>query len=139
MSIGEQLAPLIGRVILGLLFFIPALQQAQNFDYWTSVLLDKGVPAAALVLAFGIMIQLIAGLGLIVGFRVQLAALLLFIFSIVVSVILYDFWKTSDPETRRMEMYLFFKSIGVAGGLLILVGLGSGRFALDNRGKPQKK
>lgn len=139
MSIGEQLAPLIGRIILGLLFFIPALQQAQNFEYWTSLLLDKGVPAAALALAFGIMVQLIAGLGLIVGFRVQLAALLLFIFSIVVSVILYDFWKTSDPETRRTEMYLFFKSIGIAGGLLILVGLGAGRFALDNRGKPQKK
>jgi uncharacterized membrane protein YphA (DoxX/SURF4 family) len=45
---------------------------------------------------------------------------------------MHDFWTITDnPELARTETQLFAKNMAIAGGLLLLVGLGAGRLSFD--------
>ena len=55
------------------------------------------------------------------------------------AVALHDYWHVAPENGRAALFALFTRDIGIAGGLLILVGLGAGRFALDNKPSGGKK
>lgn len=59
-------------------------------------------------------------------------ALILFAFTLAVSFAMHDFWTIGDEELARTEMQLFVKNMGLAGGLLLLVGLGAGNWSYDS-------
>ncbi len=136
MSVGEKIAPLIGRWLISLFFVLNAWDQTQRFDYWASVLAQNDIASPPFMLALAISVQGIAGLGLLLGYRVQAASLVLFAFTVTVSVILHDFWRIKgDAALRHDELQLFIRNMAIAGGLLVMTGLGGGGFAMDNRNK----
>ena len=78
-----------------------------------------------------IIIEVLAGLAVIVGYKTRLAAFILAGFSLASAVIFHaDF-------ADQMQMILFMKNLGLAGGLLLLVSHGAGAYALDNRLKSE--
>ena len=62
-----------------------------------------------------------------------MARILLFGFTIAVSVLMHNFWQIHDPIGRDADYQLFARNIAIGGALLLLVGMGPGPFALDNR------
>jgi uncharacterized membrane protein YphA (DoxX/SURF4 family) len=66
-------------------------------------------------------IQLIvAGLMIVVGFWVDLAALLVIAFLIPTNYFMHPFWKIDDPEQKVMQSTQFWKNTALIGGALIL-------------------
>jgi putative oxidoreductase len=84
-----------------------------------------GVPGALLPLV--IVIEVAAGLAIIVGWQTRLAALALAGFSIM-SAVLFHF-----NFADQIQSIMFMKNLSIAGGLLILVAGGAGAWSLDNR------
>lgn len=132
MSFGENIAPLVGRCLIAALFILSAVQQAQHWESSAISMAQHGVSPIQPFLALAIIVQLGAGFGLIVGFRTRLMALMLFAFTLAVSFAMHDFWTIGDQELARTEMQLFAKNMGLAGGLLLLVGLGAGNWSYDS-------
>jgi len=54
------------------------------------------------------------------------------VFTLVVNFVMHDFWTISAANAAQIEMQLFAKNIAVAGGLLVLVGLGGGSWSYDS-------
>jgi len=54
-------------------------------------------------------------------------------------VMLHDFWHIPYGATRDAELQTFARDMAICGGLLMIVGLGAGPFAADNRPPPGKK
>ncbi|MFM9864394.1 MAG: DoxX family protein [Micropepsaceae bacterium] len=132
MSFGESIAPVVGRCMLAALFILAGIGKLQNWDETAAAMTAHGVSAAGPLLALSVVIELGAGAALVAGFRTRLMALVLFLFTLAVSFAMHDFWAITDnAELARTEMQLFAKNMAIAGGLLLLVGMGAGRLSFD--------
>ena len=132
MSFGENIAPLVGRCMIAALFVLSGVNKLQNWDSTTLYMAEHGVSMIQPLLALSIVIELGAGFGLVIGFRTRLMALILFVFTLAVSFQLHDFWTMGDTDVARLETALFAKNMAIAGGLLMLVGLGAGSWSYDS-------
>lgn len=132
MSFGESIAPVVGRCMLAALFVLAGVNKLQHWDETAQSMAAHGISVAGPLLALSIVVEIGAGLGLVAGFRTRLMALVLFLFTLAVSFAMHDFWTISDnAELARTEMQLFAKNMAIAGGLLVLVGMGAGRLSFD--------
>jgi putative oxidoreductase len=133
MSFGENIAPLVGRCMIAAFFVLSGLQKLQNWDSTTLYMAEHGISAIQPLLALSIDAEVGAGLGLVIGFRTRLLALVLFAYTLLVSFQMHDFWTMGESDSARVEAALFAKNMAIAGGLLVLVGLGAGRWSYDSR------
>lgn len=133
MSLGEKLAPVFGRGLLAMIFLLAGLLKVQNWDAMAAMLADHGVPARAFMLAAALLVELLCGFAVLIGFRTRLAALFLFLYTLTVNYVLHDFWNFQDVPLRYgAELQLFVKNMAIAGGLLLLVGHGAGDWSVDS-------
>ena len=132
MSFGENIAPLVGRCMIAALFILSGVYKLQHWDASALYMAQHGVQIVQALLALTVVIEIGAGAGLILGFRTRLMALVLFAFTLVVNFVMHDFWTMGDAELARAEIQLFSKNMAIAGGLLMIVGLGAGNWSLDN-------
>jgi putative oxidoreductase len=132
MSFGENIAPLVGRCMIAALFILSGVQKLQNWQSSALYMAQHGVQVVQPLLALAIVVEVGAGFGLVLGFRTRLMALVLFAFTIAVSFVMHDFWTMGDADLARTEMQFFAKNMAIAGGLLMLVGLGAGSWSYDS-------
>lgn len=81
-----------------------------------------GVPGFMLPLV--IILEVLGGIAILVGFKARWVALLMAGFSIVSALIFHPF---SDPEQQNN----FFKNFAMAGGFLMIFAHGTGAFSFD--------
>ena len=132
MSFGENIAPLVGRCMIAALFILSGVQKLQNWQSSSLYMAQHGVSVVQPLLALAIIVEIGAGIGLVMGFRTRLMALMLFAFTLAVSFVMHDFWTMGDVDLARTEAQLFAKNMAIAGGLLVLVGLGAGSWSYDS-------
>jgi putative oxidoreductase len=96
---------------------------------------DKQIPAPGVTLFLALSMMILGGLSLLLGFRTKVGALLLFAFTIASTLLLHNYWQLQDAAERMADYQLFIRNIAIAGGLLLLLGIGPGRFAVDNAGR----
>ncbi|MEH6545674.1 MAG: DoxX family protein [Sneathiella sp.] len=124
----EKLSPLfvlIGRILVAVLFLPAGISKIGNYSGMQQYMESGGIPG--IILPLVIILEVGGGLALIVGWQTRIAAFLLAGFCLV-SGVLFHF----QPEDQ-IQMILLMKNIAVAGGLLILVGVGAGAYSLDHR------
>ncbi|OQK16148.1 hypothetical protein AU255_13665 [Methyloprofundus sedimenti] len=121
-------APL-GRTLLTLIFFISGLNKVFSYAGTQSYMEAFNVSGSLLPLV--IVIEVLAGLAVIVGYKTRLAAFILAAFCLVSAFIFHANF------ADQMQSILFMKNLGLAGGLLLLVSNGAGAYALDNRLKSE--
>jgi putative oxidoreductase len=119
------------RVLISSLFLLAGLHKLQQWDESALAMARHGLPLVGPLLAAAVVVELGAGFGLLIGFRTRVMALVLFAFTLTVNFVLHDFWAVGASDAARIEMQLFAKNIAIAGGLLVLVGLGGGAWSYD--------
>ncbi len=132
MSFGENIAPLVGRVMIAAIFILAGFEKLQHWNASALSMAQHGMSMIGPSLALAIVVEIGAGIALIIGFRTRLMALTLFMFTLVVSFVMHDFWTIGAADLARVEMQLFAKNMAIAGGLLMLVGLGAGGWSYDS-------
>jgi putative oxidoreductase len=80
----------------------------------------KGAPLPELTVPLTGIAIAIAGVMIIIGLWVDLAALVIAAFLLVTAYFMHAFWKAEDPQERQMEQIQFQKDVALAGGALIL-------------------
>ena len=133
-----RFSALLGRVILGLYFFLAGIMKMQDPESSLVLMEDRGIPFANILLIAAMGLELAAGAALVLGFRARLVAFVLIVFTVIVNVTLHAFWSVPS-ELTALELQLFYKNVGVIGGLLFVLGMGAGphrvsfgRFDLDS-------
>lgn len=133
MRLIKHICLLLGRLLIGSYFIVPGLQKITNYQMMTDYMQAHSVPATTFLLPLTIVIQIVAGLAIIIGFKGKLAAFILAGLTLVICVYMHDFWTMSEGLARNHEMQNFVKNMAIMGGLLIVSSLGTGRLSLDNR------
>jgi putative oxidoreductase len=131
MSFGESIAPLFGRWVLAWFFLTQAYHHALDWNNTALLLAMKAVPTPPAILLIALIGVVMGSLSLLVGFRTRIGALVLFAITIGATVTLHDYWHLDVEVARDADFDIFARNIAIAGGLLMLVGMGSGKFGFD--------
>lgn len=129
----ENICLLLGRLLMGSYFILPGLQKISNYQAMMDYMLVHSVPATIFLLPVTIVLQVLLGLAIIIGFKGKLAAFMLAGLTLIISIYMHDFWSMAESLERTHETQNFFKNMGIMAGLLIISSSGTGWLSLDNR------
>lgn len=139
MSFSETISPFLGRCILIWFYMTGAMDILANWHQIAILIEAKHVPLAPLALLVALIVIFMGCLSLLFGYHTRHGALMLFVLTVSAAVVLHDYWNVDDPARRITEFGIFARDWAVAGGLLLMVGMGPGPFAMDNRGSGSGK
>jgi putative oxidoreductase len=123
---------LVGRILLASLFIPAGWGKIAGFAGTVGYATAAGMPMPQIGVAIGLLIELVGGIMLLVGFKTRWAALALALFTIVAAFFFHGFW--SLPEAQQaMQKINFNKNVAITGGLLVLAAFGAGAFSVDGR------
>jgi putative oxidoreductase len=139
MSFAETISPLLGRCVLVWFYGSGAID---IFHHWSSVtgqLAARHVPLPPLILMLAFILVAMGCFSLLFGYHVRHGAVILFGLTIAGAVVLHDYWHLSNPAARNLEFEIFARDMAIAGGLLLIMGVGGGPIAIDNQGAGKSK
>jgi len=116
---------LLGRLLLIAIFAHDGWAMLRNYNGALAYVRSFGLPDLALVAA--IAVQLGGAILIAVGWYVRLGAFFLAVFCLLTAVIFH-----TDFANRNEEIH-FYKDLALAGGFLVLLAHGAGKWSLDRR------
>ncbi len=131
MNYFENACLLTGRALLGLYFILPALSKIADFDGNSAYMAEHNVPLIPVLLVLTIIIHLGAGSALIIGFKGRWAAFVLAGLTLAISLFMHNFWNYTEGTEQAHETQNFVKNMAIMAGLLLVAGVGTGRFSLS--------
>jgi putative oxidoreductase len=120
----------MGRLLIAALVVPAGLAQLSGVEGPGGYLDSVGLPLPAVAAAAALALEILGSVALIVGFQTRIVAAVMAVFTLVASVFFHAFWAAA-PEQAFVQQLLFFKNIGVIGGLLVLVSSGAGAWSID--------
>lgn len=114
---------LVGRLMLALIFVLAGIGKISDPAGTAGYMQAMGVPT--LLLWPTIVLELLGGLAIAVGFKTRYAALALAGFSVLAAIIFHS--NFSD----QIQSVLFLKNIAMAGGLILLAVGGKTAYSMD--------
>jgi putative oxidoreductase len=123
---------LIGRILLAAIFVWSGFGKVGGFEGLAGQIASKGFPAAQAFAAATIAIEIGAGLMLVAGWKARWAALLLAVFTVIVTIFYHNYWAVPEAQ-KMMQQIQFMKNLALIGGLLMVTAFGPGRFSVDKR------
>lgn len=123
---------LAGRILMAILFLASGLSKVSKFQATVLYVASKGVLFPEVALAAAAAVELLGALLLIVGWRAAWVAILLAGYCVVTAVLFHNFWAV-PPDQLVAQQVNFLKNLSIAGGLLMVAGLGAGPWSRDAR------
>lgn len=124
-------APL-ARIFFAAIFLMSGVSKLTNMAGAATLMTAKGLPLVDLLLVLTIAIEIAAALAIAIGYRTRLAALLLFLWMVPVTLVFHAFWAVEAAQFA-IQRTQFLKNLAIMGGALMLVIHGAGAFSLDRR------
>jgi len=121
----QDIALLISRILIGILFLVAGYNQARGLSGFTGYIGRLGVPVPGVLAPAAMIFHFVAAIALFVGYQTRLFALLSGLFCIVAALIAHT--KFGDAN----QLNHFLKNIGIAGGALALFVAGPGAYSID--------
>lgn len=124
--------PLVARLLMVALFLPAGLNKITGFEGTVGYIVSVGLPLATVGAVVAIVVEVVGSLALLAGFATRWAALALALFTLGASVFFHNYW-AMPAEQQFVQQLMFFKNLGVVGGLLALAAVGAGAWSLDAR------
>jgi len=131
MSINSLLNP-VARFLMAFIFVASGSGKAFVFEQTAAMMAGVGFPAARLFLVSAVLIEVFAGMALILGFYTRYAAFALIIFIIPATIVFHAPF-IGDPVSGQEQIAHTLKNLAIIGGLLKFFADGGGPFSLDRR------
>lgn len=121
---------LTGRILLSFIFLFEAYDSLVFFKATKAEMISYGITWRTDLLLYGaIFLLILGGVLVLIGYRSSFGAILLLLYWIPITFIIHSWW--NDPiEFRREESIQFMKNLSIAGGLLVVVVNGSGKYSI---------
>ncbi|MBI3067648.1 MAG: DoxX family protein [Betaproteobacteria bacterium] len=126
----KQYGPLIGRVLLALIFVYSGFGKITGFAGVAGYMAAKGIPLAEVALVLTIIIEVGGGLMLILGWKARWAALAIFLWLIPVTLVFHNFWAV-DAAQYQGQFNHFMKNVAIMGGMLYVMAFDAGPLSLE--------
>lgn len=126
----RDIADLLGRICLSLIFVYEALDTILFFENTKRTMTTYGITSNQDFLLGSLIFILILGAVLVlIGYFASFGALLLLLYWLPFTLIVYSFWN-DHPSVQRLNALYFMRNIAVCGGLLMLMANGAGKYSV---------
>jgi putative oxidoreductase len=123
-------AALVGRALLCAIFIMAGIEKLGGFAGNVAYAQGAGLPMPQVAVAIALVIELGGGLMVLAGFKARLGALAIAVFSAVAAFSFHRYW-SMPPASQGTDLLFFWKDLGLAGGMLMIVAFGPGRLSVD--------
>jgi putative oxidoreductase len=123
-NLKPYLAPL-GRLLMSSLFLWSGIHKLRNPGGTAQYFANAHIPAPDVLVWVAIVIEVIGGLAILLGFKTRWAAAVLAIFCLVTA------FAVHLPAGDAGNMINFYKNLVMAGGFLYVVAYGAGGMSVD--------
>jgi len=123
---------LIGRILLAVMFLISGWGKIGGFAGTAGYIGSVGLPMPQVLAVLTIVLELVAGVLLVIGWKTRWAAWALAIFTLLAGVLFHNYW-AMPADKQMMEQIMFLKNLSITGGLLMLAVAGPGAWSVDRR------
>jgi putative oxidoreductase len=121
---------LAARILLALMFVLAGFSKLTGFEGTVGYIASKGLPLPQVGAAIALLVEIVGGIALIVGWNARWAAAVLAVFTAAATVIFHNFWAV-PADQAMVQNLMFMKNVSVVGGLLAIVAFGAGALSLD--------
>jgi putative oxidoreductase len=128
----STVVPLLGRILLSLLFFGAGYNKLMGVAGTTGYFAKLGLPMPEVLVWVVIAVEVLGALLILIGWQTRLVAWGMAIFTIATAVAGHKFWGI-DPAQFSNQFTQFLKNLAIAGGFLMLAACGPGRISADRR------
>ena len=120
-------AALIGRLFYSSMFLLFGYGKITAFAGTASYMSSLGLPAPSLFTSLAIIIEIVGGLLILIGYETRIVALGLAVYVLISAFIGHS--QLGDPNNFQH----FMKNMAIVGGSLAFVAFGAGAYSLDAR------
>ncbi len=120
---------LLGRILIAIVFIPAGLSKFSAIEGTAGYITAMGLPGGTLLAWAAAIFEVAAGVAVLVGFQTKWAAAALAVFSVFTGFVFH--YAASAGGTDQMQMIMFFKNLGLAGGLLAFAAIGAGAWSVD--------
>jgi putative oxidoreductase len=128
----KDVAALIGRIALALIFVTSGFSKLTHFGETVGGIAGQGVPLPNVAAAIAVVVELGGGLAVLAGWMTRWIALAIVVFLIVITPIFHGYWSGAEAERMTNEI-MFWKNVSILGGFLLLFAFGPGRYSVDKQ------
>lgn len=128
-NLAKNFGPLFGRVLLALIFVTSGFGKITDFAQTAGYMASKGLPMSDVLLILTILIELGGGLLIMIGWQARWGALAIALFLIPATLVFHNFWVVPEAQ-KTVQMIMFMKNLSIMGGMLLIIGYGSGPYSL---------
>ena len=125
----DSLAPFVARLLISAIFVQGAMGKILGWSGQLEYMQRHGIGFTAPLLAAALFIEAVGVVCLVTGLAARLAAAVMFLYLVAVSVLLHPFWSGSEAMAG-MRQTEFLKNMAICGGLLLIAAHGPGRWRL---------
>jgi putative oxidoreductase len=118
-------AKLAARILLAIIFLVSGYGKIVGYAGTSAYMASAGVPGVLLPLV--ILVEVVGGLMILVGYQTRLAALVLAAFTLLAAVLFHMQFGNQGQTTQ------FMKNLAIAGGFLQLFATGPGIWSVDGQ------
>jgi putative oxidoreductase len=129
MSAYNDIALLIGRILIAALFLLAAYAKFKGLSGTTGYFTKLGVPAPSVAAPLVATAELAMGALMLAGFKTRFVALAIALFCVVAALIAH----TNFGDANQLNHFL--KNFAIAGGALAFFVTGAGAYSVDARGR----
>jgi putative oxidoreductase len=127
MTSSQRFVPFIGRLLLAVLFLFSAIGKLAAPEATIGYIASANLPLPEVGYGIALVVELLGGLLLVVGYRTRLVAGIIALFTLGAAVAFHNNFGDQN------QLIHFLKNIAVVGGLLQVVAFGAGSFSIDGR------
>jgi putative oxidoreductase len=120
----HKYGPLVARILLAALFIISGFGKLMAFSGTAGYIASAGIPAGNLVAVIAIIIEIGAGLLLLIGWQGRLAAWVLLVYTLLATAIFHN--NLADQN----QMIQALKNLSIMGGMLMVAMYGTGALSI---------
>lgn len=120
---------LLSRILLSLVFILAGVQKLGGIEGLAGYISTIGFPSSIALAWAATIFEIVVGIAILIGFQTKWASLALAVFCIFTGVVFH--YGASAGGTDQMQMIMFFKNLGLAGGFLALAASGAGAYSVD--------
>jgi putative oxidoreductase len=128
----RRISTVVGRALIGIIYIISGVSKIMDYAGTAQYMASEKMPMISVLEPAAIVVEIVFGLGIVLGYRARLSGLILAAYSIVATVIFNHFWNMPAGAMQATVMHLFWSTIVMVGACLFIAGMGPGTCALEN-------
>jgi putative oxidoreductase len=128
-NLDHPIIPLLGRLLITYIFATSGVAKVFSWSGNVAYMSTRHLPFIPALLAVAAVVELGGSICLISGYQARIAAVVMFLYMIAVTLLFHNYW-AANPNLAGIQETHFRKNLAIMGGLLILAYCGPGAWAL---------